>query len=255
MPGRTASLGGWMSGDLLTLRMMVVSADDAVQQQWRQGAELASVPIEFRAENAEDAIRPLKKGGFDIVVVDAALAVDEPAALIGAARHAKPAPLIALLAPPQIARLEGGDVTLPQPASADDVRTLVERCVRLRLPKRVLVVDDSSTMRSIVRKILSGSRFKLEVSEAEEGKDALAKVANGCDLVLLDCNMPGIDGFATLAQIRQIAPRVDVVMMTTTEDEATAGRAKVSGAVAFLKKPFYPADIDTVITRIYGGTN
>jgi CheY-like chemotaxis protein len=108
-------------------------------------------------------------------------------------------------------------------------------------------------MRSIVRKILSGSRFALEVSEAEAGTDALNQVANGFDLVLLDCNMPGIDGFETLAQIRQIAPRVDVVMMTATEDEAMAGRARASGAAAFIKKPFYPADIDAIITRLYGG--
>jgi len=242
-----------MSGDLLTLRMMVVSSDDAIQQRWREGASLASVPIEFSADESDSAIAPLKRGGFDIVIIDAALAVDEPVELIGAARHAKPAPLIAMLAPPQIAQVEGGDLTLQQPENVEQARDLVERCVRLRLPKRILVVDDSKTMRSIVRKILTGSRFTLEVTEAEEGKDALAKVANGCDLVLLDCNMPGIDGFETLAQIRQIAPKVDVVMMTTTEDEAIAGRAQASGAVAFLKKPFYPADIDAVITRIYGG--
>jgi CheY-like chemotaxis protein len=242
-----------MSGDLLTLRMMVVSAEDAVQQQWREGAGLASVPIEFRAENAEDAIAPLKKGGFDIVVIDAALSVDKPADLVKAARHGKPAPLVAMSAPPQIAQVEGGDFTLQQPISADDARDRVEQCVRLRLPKRVLVVDDSSTMRSIVRKILSTSRFTLEVTEAAAGEDALAKVADGCDLVLLDCNMPGIDGFETLTRIRQIAPKVDVVMMTTTEDEAMAGRAQKSGAAAFIKKPFYPADIDAVIVRIYGG--
>ena len=242
-----------MSGDLLTLRMMVVSADDAARQQWRQGAGQASVPIDFRAENAEDAIRPLKQGGFDIVVIDAALSVGKPADLVKAARHGKPAPLLAMLAPPQIAQVEGGDLTLQQPASAEEACALVERCIRLRLPKRVLVVDDSKTMRSIVSKILSNSRFSLEVSEAHDGADALAKIAGGCDLVLLDCNMPGIDGFETLAQIRKTAPRVDVVMMTTTEDEAMAGRAQASGAVAFLKKPFYPADIDAVITRIYGG--
>jgi CheY-like chemotaxis protein len=242
-----------MSGDLLTLRMMVVSADNATQQQWREGAALASVPIEFSTDEADRAIGPLKDGGFDIVIVDAALAVGEPTELLGAARHVKPAPLIALLAPPEIARVEGGDVTLPQPATSDEARTLVERCIRLRLPKRVLVVDDSRTMRSIVCKILSQSRFTLDVSEAEAGADALSKIANGCDLVLLDCNMPGIDGFETLAQIRQIAPQLDVVMMTTTEDEAIAGRAQASGAVAFLKKPFYPDDIDAVITRIYGG--
>jgi CheY-like chemotaxis protein len=244
-----------MSGDLLTLRMMVVAAGNAVREQWREGAALASVPIEFSADETDSAIGVLKKGGIDIVVVDAALAVDEPTDLLGAARHASPVPLIAMLAPPQIAKVEGGDVTLPEPASADEARRLVERCIRLRLPKRVLVVDDSRTMRSIVRKILTGSRFKLEVSEAEGGQDALAKIANGCDLVLLDCNMPGINGFETLVQIQRIAPRIDVVMMTATEDEAIAGRAQASGAAAFIKKPFYPADIDAVITRLYGGSN
>jgi CheY-like chemotaxis protein len=78
-------------------------------------------------------------------------------------------------------------------------------------------------------------------------------VANGFDLVLLDCNMPGIDGFETLAQIRQKAPRADVVMMTTAEDGDLAKRAEASGAAAFIKKPFYPADIDAIITRLYGG--
>jgi DNA-binding NtrC family response regulator len=67
--------------------------------------------------------------------------------------------------------------------------------------------------------------------------------------------MPGVDGFDTLAQIRRIAPAMPVVMMTATEDEAMAGRAQASGAAAFIKKPFYPADIDAVIIRIYGGLN
>jgi CheY-like chemotaxis protein len=239
-----------MSGDLLTLRLMVVCAAEA-EQHWREGAGQASVPIEFHAENASDAIKPLKRGGFDIVIIDDAASLNRPAELVGAARNAKPSPLIAMSAPPRIAKVEGGDVTLSQPENSDEARALMEQCIRLRLPKRVLVVDDSSTMRSIVRKILSGSRFILEVSEAEEGNDALAKVADGCDLVLLDCNMPGIDGFETLTQIRQIAPRVDVVMMTGTEDEAMAGRAQNSGAAAFIKKPFYPADIDALLTRIY----
>jgi CheY-like chemotaxis protein len=241
-----------MSGDLLTLRMMVVAAQSAVQRQWREGAGLASIPIEFNAERPGDAVKALQKGGFDIVVIDAGQSTDEPSVL-SAAQQIKPAPLIVMAAPPQVAKVEGGDVTLPRPADAEGARDLVERCIRLRLPKRVLVVDDSGTMRSIVRKILSGSRFALEVSEAGTGAEALTKVASGCDLVLLDCNMPGIDGFETLMQIRQIVPSVAVVMMTATEDEALAGRARSSGAAAFIKKPFYPADIDAVIVRIYSG--
>ena len=119
---------------------------------------------------------------------------------------------------------------------------------------RILVIEDEARILAFVARGLEAEGFS--VVGATDGAEGL-RLANDvpCDLVLLDCNMPGIDGFETLAQIRQIAPRVDVVMMTATEDEAMAGRARASGAAAFIKKPFYPADIDAVITRIYGGSN
>jgi DNA-binding NtrC family response regulator len=130
---------------------------------------------------------------------------------------------------------------------------MVEICVRTKFPTRVLVVDDSSTMRSIVRKILTASRFAFDVHEASEGIAALEQLGSGnFGLVFLDYNMPGFNGIETLSEIKRIAPQVSVVMMTSTLDNAIAARARAAGALAFLKKPFYPADIDTVLERHYG---
>jgi CheY-like chemotaxis protein len=70
--------------------------------------------------------------------------------------------------------------------------------------------------------------------------------------VFLDYNMPGLNGFETLSEIKRESPNVAVVMMTSTVDDAIADRAHASGALAFLKKPFYPADIDRVLERYYG---
>jgi CheY-like chemotaxis protein len=64
--------------------------------------------------------------------------------------------------------------------------------------------------------------------------------------------MPGLNGFETLSEIKRETPNVAVVMMTSTIDNAIADRAHASGALAFLKKPFYPADIDTMLQRYYG---
>ena len=72
------------------------------------------------------------------------------------------------------------------------------------------------------------------------------------DLVFLDYNMPGLNGFDTLLEIRRKTPKVAVVMMTSTADSAIANRAHAAGALAFLKKPFYPADIDRVLENYYG---
>ena len=63
-------------------------------------------------------------------------------------------------------------------------------------------------------------------------------------MVFLDYNMPGLNGFETLAEIKRDNPNVAVVMMTSALDNAVADRAQAAGALAFLKKPFYPADID-----------
>jgi CheY-like chemotaxis protein len=124
--------------------------------------------------------------------------------------------------------------------------------MRLKVPSRVLVVDDSTTIRSIVRKILNGCRFPLEIFEAEDGIDALKQVNAGkFDVIFLDYHMPGLDGIEMLAQLKQQQPQVEVVMMTSTLDTAVAQRARAAGAAAFLKKPFYPSDVDAVLYGVH----
>jgi CheY-like chemotaxis protein len=108
-------------------------------------------------------------------------------------------------------------------------------------------------MRSIVRKLLGGSRFATEIAEAEEGIDALKQIASGkFDIVFLDYNMPGLNGVETLSEIKRQHPRVKVVIMTSMPDETVAEKAKAAGAAAFLKKPFYLADIEAVLYSVHG---
>ena len=93
----------------------------------------------------------------------------------------------------------------------------------------MLVVDDSPTMRSIVRKILAASRFRLDIAEAQEGIEALKQIASGkFDLVFLDYNMPGLNGVETLSEIKRQFPKLGVVIMTST----TRRRACRQGARA-----------------------
>jgi CheY-like chemotaxis protein len=114
-------------------------------------------------------------------------------------------------------------------------------------------VDESGTMRSIVRKILSASHFALDMHEANEGAAALEQLRIGnFGVVFLDYNMPGLNGLETLAKIKRESPNVAVVMMTSLLDDTIADRAHAAGVLAFLKKPFYPADIDNVLERYYG---
>lgn len=242
-----------MSGDLVTLRMLVITASGPEQDLWRQGAALSSVPVEVATHDASAASGVLGRGGIDICIIDASLPDGVKANTIKAARTAQPPSLVFVAGPRGGARVEGVDGTLVKPDNADDARKLAETCIRLKIPTRVLVVDDSSTMRSIVRKILSASRFALDVHEAAEGIAALNQLRGGnFGLVFLDYNMPGFNGFETLSEIKRENPNTGVVMMTSTVSNAVAERAHASGALAFLKKPFYPADIDAVLERFFG---
>ncbi|HZP76642.1 MAG TPA: response regulator [Pseudolabrys sp.] len=234
------------------MRLLVVAGTAAERDLWRLGAAQASVPLTLlEAPGGPAALQLVHKGGIDIVLLDSTL--PDASVLIATARALKPAPFIVMAQPPGTERPRGVDGAVAKPKDVEGARAELERCVRAKVPARVLVIDDSSTMRSIVKKILAGSRYAMEVEEAEEGIAALSQLRNGrFDVVFVDYNMPGLNGFETLKEIKREHPRIAVVMITSTQDTTLADRAQQSGAAAFLKKPFYPADIDAVLERHYG---
>ncbi len=242
-----------MTDDLVSLRMLLVAPVRSHQDLWREGAAMASVPIDFDARDASAAKVMLNQGGVDICVLDGALADADKASVIKAARAKQPAPLVFVSAPRGSARLDNIDGALAIPANADDACNVVEICTRAKMPTPVLIVDDSDTMRSIVRKILAASRFALDIHEAEDGSAALEHLCNGkVGLVFLDYDMPGLNGADILLGIKRQSPNVAVVKMTSVLDRGASGRPHLSSALGFLKKPFYPKDVDAVLKRYFG---
>ena len=105
--------------------------------------------------------------------------------------------------------------------------------------KTCLVADDSSVIRKVARRILEGLEF--EISEAENGEQAL-EVCRGHmpDAVLLDWNMPKMDGYEFLRNLRRLpdGDRPKVVFCTTENDVAHIARALHAGANEYIMKPF-----------------
>jgi CheY-like chemotaxis protein len=242
-----------MSGDLVSLHLFLVSAAPPQRDLWREGATQASVPIEFDVGDAAAARVALRRGGVDICVLDGELAAADRASVIKAARAAKSAPMLFVTMPRGSARPSDVDGALARPANAGQARKSVEICIRARMPTPVLIVDDSDTMRGIVRKILAASRFELDIHEAEDGSDALERLRkNDIGVVFLDYNMPGLNGADILLGIKRQSPHAAIVMMSASLKRGASGRPHLSGALGFLKKPFYPADVDAVLERYFG---
>jgi len=105
---------------------------------------------------------------------------------------------------------------------------------------KALVVDDSRAMRRIIAKLLL--ELGLEVHEAATGDEALAQARqlDGLAVVLLDWNMPGMDGREVLEQLRADPKTADLpVMMVTTESELEQVEVALNaGASEYLMKPF-----------------
>ena len=105
--------------------------------------------------------------------------------------------------------------------------------------KNCLVVDDSSVIRKVARRILEGLEF--EISEAEDGEQALDACRRHMpDAVLLDWNMPKMDGYEFMRALRRMpdGDRPKVVFCTTENDVAHIARALHAGANEYIMKPF-----------------
>lgn len=248
-----------MSGDLVSIQILAAFGAPADRALLRQAAGLAAVPIDVSEAEVAAACSQLVSGEIDIAFIDATAAPALLTEVIAAAKSAPRPPFVILVASAawETGEFKAGGVAadgiVAKPTRIEQAKVLIERCVKLKLPSRVLVVDDSATMRAIVRKLLSSTRFALDISEAEEGVDALKQIGSGkFDFVFLDYNMPGLNGVETLSEIKRQHPRVKVALMTSAQDEALAERARAAGAAAFLKKPFYPADVEAVLYSLHG---
>jgi DNA-binding response OmpR family regulator len=105
----------------------------------------------------------------------------------------------------------------------------------------VLLVEDEETLRKVLRSLLERDGF--EVAEAADGAEALSAVDRLTpDAVVLDLNLPVLDGFDVLSRLRTrtTSATLPVLVLTANGDEASEVRALKMGANEFLTKPFRP---------------
>ena len=118
---------------------------------------------------------------------------------------------------------------------------------------RFLIVDDFSTMRRIVRNLLKESGFA-DADEAEDGVAALNKLRNSkFDFVVTDINMPNMNGFELLAEIKkdEKLKHLPVLMVTAEARKEDIVLAAQSGAAGYIVKPFTKATLEDKLANIF----
>ena len=107
----------------------------------------------------------------------------------------------------------------------------------------ILIVDDDHMMRELLKAILRGEGYRI-VGEASNGLDAVELCVNQRpDLVLLDINMPKMDGLTALEEIRKANPSAMVLMVSGEATMNKVNEAMQKGASGFVVKPLVPANV------------
>lgn len=123
------------------------------------------------------------------------------------------------------------------------------------MSKTVLVVDDSATIRGFCKLCLRP--LSLQIAEAEEGAQALIFVRNTPpNLIIVDLNMPGMDGITFLRELREDANpavrSIPVLLLSGERDAAVRARGLAAGATEFVEKPIKPPALQEAVRRYVG---
>jgi two-component system chemotaxis response regulator CheY len=119
------------------------------------------------------------------------------------------------------------------------------------MAKTILIVDDSASLRQVVRIALTGAGY--DVIEASDGKDALGKLTGQkVHLIISDVNMPNMDGITLVKEIKKNAQYkfTPIIMLTTEGSDDKKREGQAAGAKAWVIKPFQPQQMLEAVSKL-----
>jgi len=115
---------------------------------------------------------------------------------------------------------------------------------------KILIADDASFMRTVLKDILRSNGLASDIIEASDGVEAVRQyIQHKPDLVTMDVNMPKADGIQALKGIMKVNPNARVIMVTSVEQKHIVQDAMKSGARDYIIKPFDKANVGLVLNK------
>ena len=119
--------------------------------------------------------------------------------------------------------------------------------------KTVLTIDDSRTMREMLRQALQASGFHVvQAEDGVHGIEVLQAMEREPDVIITDVNMPRMDGLQFIEEVRADAARraIPILVLTTENDAEKKARARRAGATGWIVKPFDPVKLVDAVNRV-----
>jgi len=118
---------------------------------------------------------------------------------------------------------------------------------------KVIIADDSRMIRTIIEKVTSSLGYEtLHAGNGQEVLDHLSEEGENVNLILLDWNMPVMDGYSALKKIKQNDKykKIPVLMISTEAEEEKVQRVMNEGAIGYISKPFTPEELEDVLKKV-----
>jgi DNA-binding NtrC family response regulator len=247
---------------MISFKLKVLVADDSklVHDLFHQIAAHSPIPFDvISAMDGDQTWDILNKGGIHVAFIDVNMPQMSGMDAVNKARIAGNKTFVTLMSANanqrrlQLAQQLRVYEFLAKPFRPEDVLGILKTYCRVTVPSNALVVDDSATVRRIIKKVLANSVFNIDVTEAGDGEKTLDHCDNvDFDVVFLDCNMPGLSGTDTLERLLEHDSGAKVIMISGERNEERRKWALERGAFAFLYKPFNAADIDRELHALFG---
>lgn len=121
------------------------------------------------------------------------------------------------------------------------------------MPKTVLVVDDSKSVRAVIGTTLQVAGYNvLQASDGQEGLDILSAGDENIELIITDLNMPNLDGLAFIQEIKKLEnySSTPICMLTTESEQTKLAEGNAVATDAWITKPVQPAHVINIVTGL-----
>jgi len=243
-----------------TITMMIADDSHISQEILTEAARSTKLPLRFTStDNGRECLTLLNGANIDLAFIDVHMPELSGTEAFWSARKQGIQTFVTLMSNPPAAEAVDMAIKLRayefqfKPFTVGDAIGIIKTYARISSPTKILIVDDSSTVRQVVQKVLRGSVFNCEVTEAGNGEAALALCrTTDFDVIFLDRNMPVMDGLATMKRLQLIQSSLKIVMMSAEQSLGKEHQALDAGACAFLRKPFHSDEVDKVLHAAFG---
>lgn len=242
------------------ITMLIADDSHVTVQLLVEAARLSKLPMRLSTtDNGRDCLTLLNSSNIDLAFIDVHMPELSGTEAFWSARKLGVKTFVTLMSSPPAAEAVDMAIKLRayeflfKPFTLDDALAIITTYDRIASPTKVLIVDDSSSVRHVVQKIVRGSVFNCEIAEAGDGETALMLARDTpFDVVFLDCNMPVMSGIVAMKRLVLMQPSLKIVMISSEHNATSEREALGGGACAFLHKPFNSQDVDQVLHAAFG---